>query len=105
MTTNRQPIKKTVRVTIVKELEIELMPSVFGDMTDEQYLAEFRKGLWDVENIDEVIKYAARMAACNHIGYEHDGIGLLDHSTSTYPRVPDVKVTEIDEEIEEEIVK
>lgn len=97
------PIKRTVRVTIEKEIEIELTPELFGGMTEEQYLAEFRKGLWHVDTIDDVVKYAARMAAYHGGGHQHDGLGLLDHHHSTYPRVPDVKFRVIDDECEEEI--
>lgn len=99
-----EPIKHTVRVTIEKEIEVELTPAVFGGMTQEEYLAEFRKGLWHVDSIDDVVKYAARIAATGGAGGEYDGIGRLDHDFSTYPRVPDVKVRVIDEECEEEIL-
>lgn len=105
MTTNQKTIKKTVRVTIVKELEIELMPSMFGGMTEEEYLAEFRKGLWNVESMDDIVKFAGRMAACYGAGHDHDGIGLVGYEHTIHPRVPDVKFREIDEEIEEEILK
>lgn len=99
-----ESIKRTVRVTIEKEIEVELMPSMFGGMTEEEFLAEFRRGLWDVETIDDVAKYAARMAATVGSGGEHDGIGLLSHDYSTYPRVPDVKFREVLDECEEEIL-
>lgn len=98
-------IKRRVLVTIEKEVEIELMPTLFGNMTEEEYLAEFRKGLWDIEGIDDVVKYAARMAATMGSGYQHDGLGLLSESHSTYPRVPDVKFTIMMDECTEEIVK
>lgn len=99
-----ETIKRTVRVTIEKEFEIELPPTFFGSMTEKEYLAEFRKGLWAVESIDDVIKYAARMAAYYGGGMEHDGLGLLDSHHSTYPRVPDVKFRELMDESEEEIL-
>lgn len=99
-----EPIKRTVRVTIEKEIEVELMPSMFGGMTEEEFLAEFRKGLWNVETIDDVAKYAARMAATVGSGVEHDGIGLLSYHYSSYPKEPDVKFREIIDECEEEIL-
>jgi hypothetical protein len=99
-----EAIKKTVRVTIEKEIEIELTPSFFGGMTIDECLAEFRKGLWDVESIDDVIKYAARMSAYHGGGMQHDGLGLLGADYSTYPRVPDVKFNELSDECEEEII-
>lgn len=99
-----EPIKRTVRVTIEKEIEIEIMPSMFGGMTEEEYLADFRNGLWEVESMDDVVKYAARMAAYYGGGMQHDGLGLLDAHYSTHPRVPDVKFREISDESEEEIL-
>lgn len=94
--------KQKVRVTITKEIEIELTPSFLGDMTEAEYLESFRSGLWDIEGMDDVVKYAARMAALHGGGYQHDGLGLLDTVHTTYPRVPDVKFREIDEETETE---
>ena len=32
-------MKRTVRVTIIKEIEIELAPTFFGSMTQGEYLA------------------------------------------------------------------
>jgi len=99
-----ESIKRTVRVVIEKEIEIELMPTFFGSMTEEEYLAEFRNGLWNVESMDDAIKYAARMAATVGSGYEYDGLGLLSHYYSTNPRESDVKFREILDECEEEIL-
>lgn len=104
MMTNQNTIKKTVQVTIVKCLEIEIMPSMFGGMTEAEYLAEFRKSLWEVENMDDVIKFAARMAACYGAGVQHDGIGWVGYDTRATMPVPDVKFREIGEDIEEEIL-
>ena len=76
-----------VRVTIEKEITVHL-PAHFAS---DEYLKDFREGLWPVENVGEVAQYAARMAAEMGSGYEHDGLGLLSYSHSEYPRVPDVK--------------
>lgn len=100
-----ESIKRRVKVTIEKEIEIELTPPVFGGMTEEEYLAEFRKSLFHVDGIDDVVLYAARMAACYGEGYNHDGIGLVGSFHSTHPRVPDVKFREIYDEIEAEFVE
>ena len=98
-------LKRKVRVTIVKEIEIELTPATFGGLSQDEYLKEFRASLWDVESIDDVIEYAARMAATCGGGYTHDGLGLLDTRNSTYPRVPDTKFVELDGDIETEFVE
>lgn len=99
-----QMINRKVRVTIEKEIEIEMKPGVFDDMTQEEYLDEFRRGLWHVDGIDDVVKYAACMAATNGSGYEHDGIGLLGYSTTTHPRIPDVKFEILFEDCEAEFI-
>ena len=96
-------IKRTVRVTIEKEIEIELTPAVFGGMSIEAYLAEFRNSLWHVDTIDDVVKYAACLAATGGRGCHHDGLGLLDDID--IPRQPDVRFREIDENIETEVTQ
>lgn len=97
-----ESIKKTVRVTITKEISIELTPKMFGDMTLEEYLAEFRSCFWDVESIDGVIEYAAEMAAIFKGGHEHDGLGLLDQAG--FGKEPDVIFDILDEERDIEII-
>lgn len=93
-----------MRVTIEKEIEIELTPTFFGGMTQEEYLAEFSKGLWPVDSIDDVIKYAARVAAYNGDG-TYDGLGLLERAHSRHSWAPDVKFRVLSDESEEEIIK
>ncbi len=98
-------MKRKVRVTITKEIEVELTPAVFGGLSEEEYLKEFRSSLWHVDDLDDVFKYAASLAATSGGGYTHDGIGLLDASHSVYPRVPDAKFTELYELIETEFME
>lgn len=98
-------MKRTVRVTIIKEIEIELMPTVFGGLTEAEYLKGFNDHLWNIDGIDDVFKYAAAMAAHHGGGMTHDGINLLAESCSTYPRIPDVKFKVLDKETEEEFVE
>ena len=98
-------IKRTVRVTIEKEIEVELTASMFGEMSIDEYLAEFRSSLWYVESIDDVVEYAARVAAYGPIGIEEDGLGLVNDRDSTYPRKGDVLVREISDECECEILR
>lgn len=100
-----ESIKRIVRVTIEKEIEIEIMPSMFGSMTEAEYLASFRSGLWHVESMDDVIKYAARMVAYHGGGYQHDGLGLLGNANNTYQTEPDVKFREVDDQCDEEIIE
>lgn len=98
-----EPIKRTVCVTIEKEIEITLMPSMFGGMTEEEYLAEFSKGLWHVDSIDDVVKYAARMAAYSDSMRQEDGLGYLGGPYDTRPRTPDVVFNILYDSSEEEI--
>lgn len=95
---------RILKVTIEKEIEIELTDSMFGGMTHEEYVAEFKAGLWDIEGVDDIFKYAAEMAAMYGGGHEHDGIGLLSVSHSTFPRVPDVKFDELSCDVEVEFL-
>lgn len=93
-------IKRIVRVTIEKEFEIELTPAMFHGMTETEYLAKFRKGLWHVDDMDDVVKYAARCAAYGPIGGQEDGLGRLNYQGSE----GDVLVREISDECECEIL-
>lgn len=104
MTTNQNTIKKTVRVTIEKEIEVELTPAMFGPFTEAEFIAEWQKSLWPIEGMDDVVKHAALMAATYGSGYTLDGLGLIGFHDMTYPRVPDVKFREISEDTETEIL-
>lgn len=97
-------MKRTIRVTIIKEIEVEFTPGVFGPMTEAEYLAEFRKGLWHVDSIDDVFKYAASMAACYSTPAHHDGLGLMNDSGLNWPRRGDTLVRELAQDIECEII-
>lgn len=100
-----ETIKRKLRVTIEKEIEIEIMPSMFCGNTEEAYLKEFREGLWHVDSIDDVIKYAAKVAATGGGGHNHDGIGRVE---SAYMRKleteADVYFDEVSDDIEAEFV-
>lgn len=100
----QQSIKYRVRVTIEKEIEIEFPPEFFSPMTQDQFLTEFNRGMWTVEGMSGVAEYAARMAAQYGGGIEHDALGLLGEHYSTYPRVPDVKFRELNDECETEVI-
>jgi hypothetical protein len=98
-----EPIKRIVKVTIEKEIEVELTPEMFDGHTIDEYLADFSKGMWDVSNIDEIVKYAASCAA-ESVGRQEDGLGLVNFKGSTYPRKGDVVVDILSDEIECEII-
>lgn len=100
-----ESMKRKVLVTITKEIEIELTPAMFAGLSQEQYLQEFRDGLWPIDGIEDVFSYAASMAAHHGGGYSHDGLGLLNESDCAYPRDADVKFKLLSEETETEFVK
>lgn len=99
-----ESIKRVVRVTITKEIEVELTSSVFGEMSLDEYLAGFRNSLWHVDGIDDVAIYAAGSAAVGQMGVDMDGVGLIDHHYSTFPRKPDVSIRILSDECESEII-
>lgn len=97
-------IKRILKVTIEKEIEIELTDTMFGGMSHDEYVAEFKAGLFDIDGVDDILKYAAEMAAVYGGGHDHDGLGLLGASHSTFPRVPDVKFDELSCDVEVEFL-
>jgi len=93
-------MKALVRVTIEKEIEIEITEKLFGGLTEQEYLEEFRKGLWHVDSMIDVAKYAAIEAATGGRGLQLDGLGVLDHSDADPDVIFDIK----DESIETEVI-
>jgi len=92
-------LKYRFRVTIEREIEVDL-PAHFAS---DEYLKDFREGLWYVEGVDDVAKYAAHMAADIGSGYNHDGLGLL--SDSDFPKPPDVRFREVESDMESELLE
>lgn len=97
-----ESIKKVVRVTVEKDIEIELTPELFGEISLEEYLEEFSSSLWEAY-LNEVFKYAARCAFTGG-GYSEDGLGLIARKSLCYPRAPGVIFTVIEDSSEEEII-
>lgn len=95
-------IKKVVRVTVEKDIEIELTPELFGTMSLEEYLEEFNSSLWEAD-LDKVFKYAAQCAFTGG-GYSEDGLGLVARKSSYYPSAPGVIFTVIEDSSEAEII-
>jgi len=96
-------MKKTIQVTIVKEIEIELTAAFFGKLTQEQYLSEYGKYFHQVAGMDDVFKYAARMVAINGPG-EYEALGQTGSIHAINQSALSVKFNELSEEIEEEIL-
>lgn len=101
-------IKRKVRVTAEYEVEIIFPSKFFAYYRDkgvenyvEEFLKDFRKGLWDVENIDDVAIYAARVAALDGDGV-YDGLGNLANNYSSGEA--DVRYSIVAEEFDGEII-
>ena len=94
-------IKRKVRVTITKEIEVTLEDQA----ATPEFQEEWKKGLWHIDGVDDIAKYAAEMAAIHGPGYEHDGIGLLGAEFHTHPRKPDTFFDVTYEETETEIME
>ena len=97
-----ESIKKVVRVTVEKDIEIELTPEVFGKMSLEEYLEEFNTSLWETD-LDGVFKYAAR-CAFDGGGCSEDGLGYVCEKSSYYRQKPGVIFRVIEEASEEKEV-
>lgn len=100
-----EPITRTVRVTVTKDVTVTINPSMFFGMSVEEYLAEFRKGLWGVESIDDVATYAAKMGADSGHRRQEDGLGWIGATSFYRPEPLDVAVDVLYEDVETEILK
>jgi len=99
-----ETIKRKLRVTIEKDIEIEIMPSMFIDMTEDEYLKEFSRSFWEVDSIDELIKFAANVAAVHGSG-EEEGLGKLEAKhMKDFVKTADIYFDEISSDIEAEFI-
>ena len=94
---------KSVRVTLTKEIKIYLTPKLFGPLSVDEYLKVFCQHFFEVESLDDVVIFAAEMAAQMGGGYEHDGLGLLDTQFSRKP--PHVIFELLSEDCESEFIE
>ena len=65
-------MKKTVEVTMVSEVEVEINENLF----DEKFLQSFRDSFYNFHTIDDHIKHLARLAvmgAANNFSFDDDG--------------------------------
>lgn len=92
-------MKRTVEVTIVKRLTVEIMPEMYGSLTPEEYLSEFSKTFFEVSKVEDLIEYAASMFAQHGPG-DYEGLGRVAPSGSTYPTPPVVRCDEEWDDIE-----
>lgn len=94
------PIKRTLRVTIEKEIEIEIP----DEYATEKYLEDFSRHMWVVDGVDDIVTFAARMAFADDGNRHFDFLGYVGTKHSTWPQEPDVKYEIKDEWIEYEFV-
>lgn len=96
-----ETIKRTVRVITTKVVEVEF-PANFGSAEN---IAEWCRGLWHIDGVDDIATYAARMAADGLEGHSLDGLGLLGQRDHKYGgKTADVIFNETDEDYEVEII-
>ena len=93
-------IKRKIRVTITKEIEVTLS----NDVESPELQEAWKKDLWHIDGVDDIAKYAAEMAAIHGSGYEHDGIGLLGYSHIQFPRKPDAFFELLHEDTEVDLI-
>lgn len=66
-------IEYTVEVTITKTVKVQLP----ADLAKPESIEEWRRGLWDIDGVQDIAKYAAEHAASGRAGFNLDGIGYL----------------------------
>lgn len=66
-------ITRTVKVTIEKEIKV----SFPAEMGTPESIADWSRGLWAINGVDDIAKYAAEQAAQGGDGCNLDGIGRL----------------------------
>lgn len=93
-------MKKTVRVTIEKEIEIDIP----DHMLTPEYKADFESGLWKYEDENELFTYAARMAAGQGDGH-YEGLGFLGYRLAQYIATPDVRFEILYDDLETEVLE
>ena len=96
-------MKRKIRVTMEKDIEIEIMPSMFIGMTEEEYLKEFSETFWTVNNMDDIFKFAAKVAAVHGRG-EEEGLGMLEPKHMKGMCKADVYYGELVEDITAEFI-
>lgn len=73
-------MKKTVTVTQVRTLEIEILDEIL----DEGAVERFSRHIFDIDSIDEIFEHAAYNIVNDNVGYTVDYIGLLGKKGHTY---------------------
>lgn len=66
---------KKFTVLVTKEVEVEIyLPE---NLISEDTIREWREGLWDIDGVEDIAQYAARMVAEDMEHYSHDGLGTM----------------------------
>lgn len=73
-------MKKTVVVTQVRTLEIEIPDEIL----DEGAVERFSRHIFDIDSIDEIFEHAAYNIVNGNVGYTVDYIGLLGKKGQTF---------------------
>lgn len=87
----QEKIKVRVRVTTEAVYDIYLHP-IFGT---EEGIEQWRDGLWHIDDINDIAKYAASMIATGQTGANWDGTGVIGKIGTKFPREPDTPYKEV----------
>lgn len=86
-------MKKTVVVTVVKTLEIEIPDEIL----DPGAVERFSQYIYDIDSIDEIFEHTAYNIVNGNVGYTVDYIGLLGEKGQLFDGVEaDTTFKEID---------
>lgn len=69
---------KKYRVTHTETKEVDV--TIDLDQINEEFMEEFSKYFWEVDEVGEIVTYIARSKA---MGFDPEGVGLLNKWTET----------------------
>ena len=74
-------ITRTFEVTITKRVRINI-PDAYDTP---EMITDWRSGLWDIDGVDDMAEYAARLVADGAADYNNEGVGrMLDEVVATH---------------------
>ncbi len=74
----KKPIySKTLEVTVIKKIRIDVMPSALFGGTEQDLIRDWSSGFWKVESMNDIIKFAAETAFDVNTSIVTDGLGRV----------------------------
>ncbi|WP_174874212.1 hypothetical protein [Vogesella oryzae] len=97
-------LRYKIRVTTTKDVIV----NVPKELTTPESIADWCRGLWHINGVDDIAEFAAKMAA-NYGSSQHDGIGRIgtdvDARYAPNDRKVDLVYDILDEDDETEIIE